>query len=67
MISLVWDLMRTIENIIFLAIKFYRAAMQLVPDIEFRMAPKTTQPTTVNIIPGDRYICFNTLNLFYIS
>jgi hypothetical protein len=33
-----------------IAIKYYRAAIQLVPDIEFRMAHKATsqQMTTVN-------------------
>ncbi len=36
--------------IIYLAIKFYRAAMQLVPDIEFRMARKgQSQPPTTTI------------------
>ena len=37
-----------------LAIKYYRAAMQLVPDIEFRMARKgQSQPPTTTAMDSD--------------
>jgi len=35
-----------LNDLFYLAIKYYRAAMQLVPDIEFRMARKAQQQIT---------------------
>jgi hypothetical protein len=35
-----------LNYLFYLAIKYYRAAMQLVPDIEFRMARKAQQQIT---------------------
>lgn len=49
-----------------LAIKYYRAAMQLVPDIEFRMARKGQQQTTTmdltNRQYNQSYFCFVCIN-----